>query len=143
MSIVPSSPKSWMTRWEPRIRRIGWSVVAVECLVLACTFFGSSLVPSWVELPLGQLEGVAIANDGTIYTASAFYSRIQAYSPSGAYLRGWPVRGIRYLNQITVNHKNEVAVLYHGQTVFVYSEHGDLLKNDQASPPTDEEPSQE
>ncbi len=49
----------------------------------------NGFVPSGFEMPLGDLESVAVDAEGRIYTSAGFYSRIQVYDRTGQFLRGW------------------------------------------------------
>jgi hypothetical protein len=46
-------------------------------------------IPS-VEFPLGDVQDVAVDEDGNILLALGFYGRIQLYDSAGRFQRGWP-----------------------------------------------------
>jgi hypothetical protein len=47
-----------------------------------------SALRTW-ELPLGNVQGMAVDSQGRIYLALAFYSRIQRYNAEGNFQLGW------------------------------------------------------
>lgn len=57
-----------------------------------CSFTADSDYPkvsTKARFPLGDLQTAAVDSSGNIYCGSGFYSRIQAYSPEGKFIRGW------------------------------------------------------
>jgi len=119
-----------MLQQKPTGRRVliaAWVSIGFGIITSAGMFFISQWIPSSIPLPLGQLESVAVDSRGRVYCASAFYHRIQVYSPDGEYLRGWPVSGVRNYD-IRVNQEDELEVLVYGETVYRYSSEGELLE---------------
>lgn len=59
---------------------------------LLCCFLGV-IVPSAVELPMGEMGNIAVDRAGNIYCASSGYGRIQIYDKYGKFIRGIFVGG--------------------------------------------------
>ena len=66
-------------------------------------------ISSTTEVPLGELTGIAVDNEGRIYCGAASYSRIQVYSRGGQFLRGWHYSGtVEY--RFRINDKDQLEV---------------------------------
>jgi len=105
------------------------------------TFLGGIFVlhncPSSVCLPLGELNSVAVDREGRVYCASGFYSRVQAYSAQGEFLRGWPIPHMRYF-WIRTNRSDEIEVRNsRGWLIYTCSLRGELLKKHPLPPERD------
>lgn len=65
-----------------------------------------------VEMPLSQVNGIAVDSTGNVYVGSRKYSRIQVYSREGAFLRGFylgrNIKGVDF--RFRVNEADEVEV---------------------------------
>jgi hypothetical protein len=47
-------------------------------------------IPRSLQLPLGDIQSIAVDRSGRIYCFSGGYMRVQQYSAGGRFLRGWP-----------------------------------------------------
>lgn len=61
-----------------------WALGAICSLLPA-----GSMVSEHIRFPLNNINDMAVDSKGRIYTESGFSSRLQVYSPSGKFLRGW------------------------------------------------------
>ncbi len=73
--------------------RVGGTALAVwgglGWIAFAVLASGVVHLPGWVEVPMGELQAVGVASDGSIYCGIG--DRIQMYDHSGRFVRGWPV----------------------------------------------------
>ena len=82
-----------------------------------------------IEFPLADIDGIDVNQDGNLFVASRFYSRIQVYNPKGDFVRGWffyaPAGEIHI--KINVENQIEVAALSFDK-IDIFDEDGKLLK---------------
>ena len=81
------------------------------------------------EMPLGDLEGVAVDSSGNIYCGVQFYSRIQKYGPDGDFI--WSIRigasGGAFRIRVNPNDEIEVATARNDR-FYRFSSKGDLIE---------------
>ena len=94
-------------------------VHAVAALFLAIgsiDFIGGALVgnvvkfPDGFELPLGDLQGIAVDSDGNIYCGVQYYSRVQVYDSEGNYIRGTFIDSAGGAFRIRINPDDQLEV---------------------------------
>jgi hypothetical protein len=95
-------------------------IIAVSFLVgggmgfLACpltSVFGCRLgILDSLELPLGQLEGIAVDFEGNIYCGLQSYSRVQVYNPEGEFLYGKFINCSGGAFRIRINEDDQLEV---------------------------------
>ena len=88
------------------------------------------VIPDSFEMPLGQLEGIAVDSNGNIYCGAQFYSRIQVYDMEGRFLYGkcFDSDGGAFKIKINSDGQLEVAT-YRGKNKYIFSNDGTLLYN--------------
>lgn len=113
----------------------GALIFGIVCGV--ATHTASHIVSSKLQLPLGELQAVAVDNEGRIYCASSFYKRLQVYDGQGNFLRGWFVP---YLTKYSIKLKIDCADHIHAATSvgqrrgsMVFDSEGNLLETTQDS----------
>jgi hypothetical protein len=86
------------------------------------------IIPDSFEMPLGDLQGIAVDSEGNIYCGVQFYSRIQAYDINGRFLYGkcFDSHGGAFKIKINSNEQLEVAT-YRGRNKYIFSKEGSLL----------------
>ncbi len=89
----------------------GALIFGIVCGV--ATHSASHIVSSKLQLPLGELQAVAVDSEGRIYCASSFYKRLQVYDDQGNFLRGWFVP---YLAKYSLSLKMDSANRIHVAT---------------------------
>ncbi len=74
--------------------------------------FGGGLlsVPVHFEVPLGELEGIAVDSKGRVYCGASFYGRVQVYDREGRFLRGWSADASGGAFRIKVDEDDRVHV---------------------------------
>jgi len=116
---------------------VGFALIVLGAMLVFGMLLVRPIVPSWLPLPLGELECVAVDSRGDVYCSSGFYQRIQVYSPEGRYLRGWYVPGVIGWS-IRTNESDRIEVVTRGEAIQTYSGSGTLLET--WTPPPDFEP---
>lgn len=71
---------------------------------------GGRGVATTVELPLGDLNSLAVDSHGHIYVGLGFYSRVQQYDNAGRFLRSWPIDAGGGPFRLRVNEQDEIEV---------------------------------
>jgi hypothetical protein len=98
---------------------------------------GSQFPLPSLELPLGDVQDIAVDNDGNILLALGFYGRIQLYDSAGRFQRGWPA-GARG-GSFTVAFRNGAVVASYasrrGSTVLFDRNGKRLSEQAEAAPP--------
>ncbi|MBN2295349.1 MAG: hypothetical protein JXM70_23160 [Pirellulales bacterium] len=112
--------------------------------VLACLFviaggigwFSGFIPPLWInssyEMPLGDLQGIAVDSSDNIYCASQFYHRVQKYDSTGNFLMGFPIDTSGAF-RIRINQSDDLEVAtVRDDDYYRFSPDGELLekKND-------------
>ena len=84
-------PPCRLARWMRRLGialtlcgAVGWFGAVLKCA-------GLFDLPGNIEVPLGDLEGIAVDADGNIYCGTPFWQRVQVYDQEGSFIRGWSV----------------------------------------------------
>jgi hypothetical protein len=99
------------------------------------TMSGKPRVSSWARFPLGDLESIAVDSEGNIYCGTNFYSRIQAYSPDGKFLRGWFIDASGGYFQIKIDDQDNLHVgTARGDHHYIFSTKGELFSVKEMSP---------
>ena len=87
------------------------------------------IIPTWLELPLGDLQSVAVDSNGRIYCGLGSYGRVQVYTYRGEFERGWSdgllPSGMRL--EIDSNDRLEVLVFKKNKRC-VFNSDGKLLE---------------
>ena len=114
--------------------------VAALLLVLGGVgWFGGAFAmltrPEWlsgrVELPLGDLSGIAVDGQGRIYCGSPFYGRVQVYDADGRFLRGWFVDAGGGAFRLRVSPADELEVAApRGSMYFRFDAEGNVLEEE-------------
>ena len=80
------------------------------------------------ELPLGDLEGIAVDSEGNIYCGAQFYSRIQVYDAEGKFLYGRFIdsNGGAFRIRINEDDRLEVATL-RNHKLYLFDKNGNLV----------------
>ncbi len=125
------------------LSRRAWALKLSACalLLLGCVgWFGGALTsllkPAWIssetQLPLGDLESVALDSQGRIYCGLAFYSRIQVYDEQGRFLRGWWVDGGGGMLRLHMAEGDRLEVeAARKNRVFTFDLNGSLIESNQ------------
>jgi hypothetical protein len=97
-----------------------------------CTVFAKQ-IPANVNLPLGDVGMIAVDSNGIIYCSSEGYMRIQQYSPSGQFIRGWasPYKSPKLI----IDKKDMLHVLYYKESQTVFNKYGEIIPNDNSKLP--------
>ncbi len=100
-----------------------------------CTIF-SRQIPANVNLPLGAVGMIAVDSNGIIYCSSEGYMRIQQYSATGQFIRGWasPYK----IPKLIIDKKDRLHVFYSDKEQIVYNESGEIIPNDNSKLPVRE-----
>lgn len=86
---------------------------------------------SKIRFPLGNLEGIAVDNQGRIYCGSSFYSRLQAFDKNGDFLRGWFAPLSKGGEHINVEDNNICVAM--STKCWIYDPNGKLLNSKEYS----------
>jgi hypothetical protein len=92
---------------------------------------GTGFIPSSLQLPFSEPEGVVVLPDGRVLTGLMFYGRVQEYDADGNYRRGWFVpatNGGHFLMRRGPDGTLEVLTI-RSNTLHCFSESGELLKS--------------
>jgi hypothetical protein len=77
----------------PAVRLVAGIAMVCGLLAFLAGFIASTgrlpFVSSDVELPLGDVNSLAVDHQGRIYTSSHFYGRVQEYDRDGRFVCGW------------------------------------------------------
>jgi len=108
-------------------------MLALALLLLLLGFVGwitGFTASAWLEeMPLGQLEGIAVDSDGNIYCASQFYNRVQKYSPEGRFLFGLTINTSGGSYRIRINNDDELEIATaRNDSFYRFSSDGKLLE---------------
>lgn len=88
----------------------------------------SGLIPDSFEMPLGDLQGIAVDSEGNIYCGAQFYSRFQVYNAEGKFLYGKCFNSGRGTFKIKVNSDDKIEIMtYRGQRKYLFDKDGTLL----------------
>jgi hypothetical protein len=103
---------------------------AFLCTVLA------KQIPANVNLPLGDVGMIAVDSKGIIYCSSEGYNRIQQFSATGQFIRGWasPYESPKLI----IDKKDRLHVFYSDKEQVVYNESGEIIPNDNSKLPVRE-----
>ena len=71
---------------------------------------GGVEIPDEYELPLGDLEGIAVDSEGNIYCGAQFYHRVQVYDSEGHYIRGTFINSSGGAFRIRINPDDQLEV---------------------------------
>lgn len=125
------------------LSRRAWALKlsASALLLLGCVgWFGGALTlihkPAWIssntQLPLGDLQSVALDSQGRIYCGLGFYSRIQVYDNQGRFLRGWWVDAGGGMLRFHVAEGDRLEVeAVRRDRVFTFDPNGHLIESNQ------------
>jgi hypothetical protein len=108
--------------------------LAYSLLVLGGISWFTAFVPiPWTgsdfEMPLGDLEGVAVDSSGHIYCGVQFYSRIQKYGPDGHFIWSIHIGASGGAFRIRVNRNDEIEVATaRNDRFYRFSSKGDLIE---------------
>ena len=92
------------------------------------------VIPNSFEMPLGDLEEIAVDSDGNIYCSSQFYSRVQVYDTQGKFLHGIFINtGGTFWIRINSNDQLEVAIA-RGDKLIRFDKNGKLLNSSSRVP---------
>jgi len=90
------------------------------------------MVSEHIRFPLNNIDDLAVDSKGRIYTESGFSSRLQVYSPSGKFLRGWFSGSCSGVCQMEIDNDDYIHV-YTARGAnygnhYVYDETGKLIR---------------
>ena len=86
------------------------------------------IIPDSFEIPLGELEGIAVNSEGNIYCGTKYYSRIQVYDIEGRFLYGKHIDSTMGPFKIKINSNDQLEVsIYSGYQKLIFSKDGTLL----------------
>lgn len=92
---------------------------------LAVTVIGSRL-PSDLEVPLGDLSGFTVDEEGRVYCAVQFYGRLQQYDPAGTFLGGVHIPASSGAFNVAWDERSNRIVVATVRNRMVYELNGDL-----------------
>jgi hypothetical protein len=95
--------------------------------ILCCLLGGS--VPSWMELPMGEMGSIVVDRAGNIYCASSSYGRIQVFDRAGKFVRGMFIGGgggriTMYFDSTELLH----VYVSKARTLYIFNPDGTLVK---------------
>ena len=112
-------------------------IVAVLFLVIGCIgFFAGPLTVlgfdfinlDSFELPLGDLEGIAVDSEGNIYCGLRFYSRVQVYDAQGKFIYSKFVNSAGGAFRIRINENDQLEVATAtNDKLYVFEKNGTLV----------------
>ena len=117
-----------------RITRWILTALAVVFFVIGgIGWFTGFHTPPWedasYEMPLGDLDGIAVDSKGNLYCASQFYSRVQKYDSNGRFLLGWPIDCAGGIFRIRMTRNDELEVVTARKDMYYrFSPQGELLE---------------
>lgn len=86
------------------------------------------IIPDSFEMPLGDLQGIAVDSEGNIYCGSKYYSRIQVYDIDGRFLYGRHIASAMGVFKIKINNYDQLEVAtYSGDKRYIFAKDGTLL----------------
>jgi hypothetical protein len=108
--------------------------VAIGFFVVAFlfTFFCSLVGPSFpnlfssFRLPLADLTGIAV-DKNSIYTISQGYGRLQVFSKTGKFVKGWFGPFSKSNFWININKNNNLSIILSNDEEYIYTTDGKLL----------------
>jgi hypothetical protein len=81
------------------------------------------------ELPLGDLEGIAVDSEGNIYCGLQFYSRIQVYDAEGRYIYGKFINSAGGAFRIRINQNDQLEVATaRNDKLYIFAKDGTLVR---------------
>lgn len=80
------------------------------------------------ELPLGDLEGIAVDSEGNVYCGAQFYSRVQVYDAEGKFLYGRFVDSAGGSFRIRINEDDRLEVAtVRNHKLYLFEKNGNLV----------------
>ena len=119
-----------------RIRVLPFSlaILGFVMLILGCYgWFSGVFQAFWagrtVEMPLGDLQGVAVDSSGNVYCGAQFYRRVQKYDPDSQFLFSLHIDppGGAFRIRVNENDELEVATLLTNR-LYRFSPSGEMLE---------------
>ncbi len=130
-----SSPTDSRSVLPLSMRLLKWGAIACVCiggagglLFFSCAYpnmSGDQMASSWARFPLGIPEAIAVDHQGRVYCATGEYSRIQVYSESGQFVRGW-FAGSGTSDRLWIDTDNQLHATSKGRH-YTFSHQGELL----------------
>jgi hypothetical protein len=124
---------SWLIADQRYTKIVAWLLLILGGIGwfggIAIALSNNKIIANSAELPLGDLNGIAVDSSGRVYCGLGFYSRIQQYDSNGKFIKGWSIDADGGMFKIRVNAKDEIEVVTaRTDAFFRYDATGTLLE---------------
>lgn len=97
----------------------------------AVVSMGSVTGVTYERMPLGDLRGVVVDNNGTIYCGLCFYSRVHIYDKNGSFVKAIKINTGGGYFKISLSNDNDLEVkTARENTFYKFNKNGELIKQE-------------